>query len=94
VARERRRFRVWQRFMESTRFVFVDETATTTNKWLGNETGALCPLRALYSSCEAMPEARDNSACSGSPPRLSRLVDLPHDLGRFFEPGKVIVVLR
>jgi transposase len=31
VARERQRLRVWQRFMESTRFVFVDETATTTN---------------------------------------------------------------
>jgi hypothetical protein len=31
VARERQRFRVWQRFMESTRFVFVDETATTPN---------------------------------------------------------------
>jgi transposase len=31
VARERRRFRLWQRFMESTRFVFVDETGATTN---------------------------------------------------------------
>jgi transposase len=31
VARERRRFRGWQRFMDATRFVFVDETGTTTN---------------------------------------------------------------
>ncbi|MBQ0821926.1 IS630 family transposase [Microvirga sp. HBU67558] len=30
VARERQRWRVWQRYMDSTRFVFLDETGTTT----------------------------------------------------------------
>jgi transposase len=30
VARHRRRWRVWQRYMDSERFVFVDETAATT----------------------------------------------------------------
>ena len=30
MARERRRFRVWQRFMDSTCFVFVDETGIAT----------------------------------------------------------------
>jgi transposase len=31
VAGQRRRWRVWQRFMDPARFVFLDETATTTN---------------------------------------------------------------
>jgi transposase len=31
VARERRRWRSWQPFMDSARFVFLDETATATN---------------------------------------------------------------
>jgi transposase len=31
VAQERRRFRVWQRFMDASRFVFLDETGTATN---------------------------------------------------------------
>jgi len=30
VARHRRRFRVWQRFMDPARFVFLDETAAST----------------------------------------------------------------
>ena len=30
VAGQRRRWRVWQRFMEPARFVFLDETATAT----------------------------------------------------------------
>jgi hypothetical protein len=28
--RSRRRWRVWQRFMDPTRFVFLDETGTAT----------------------------------------------------------------
>jgi transposase len=31
IAGKRRRWRVWQRFMDPARFVFLDETATTTN---------------------------------------------------------------
>jgi hypothetical protein len=31
VARERRHWRVWQRFMDSASFVFLDETGTSTN---------------------------------------------------------------
>jgi transposase len=31
VARERRHWRVWQRFMDPARFVFLDETGTSTN---------------------------------------------------------------
>ena len=31
VAAERRRWRVWQRFMDGTAFVFLDETSATTN---------------------------------------------------------------
>jgi hypothetical protein len=31
VASQRRRWRVWQRFMDPSRFVFLDETATATN---------------------------------------------------------------
>jgi len=31
VATKRRRWRAWQRFMDSERFVFIDETATATN---------------------------------------------------------------
>jgi len=31
VAQERRRWRVWQRFMDPARFVFLDETGTATN---------------------------------------------------------------
>ncbi len=31
VAQERRCFRVWQRFMDASRFVFLDETGTATN---------------------------------------------------------------
>jgi transposase len=31
VAAKRRRWRVWQRFMDPTRFVFLDETGTATN---------------------------------------------------------------
>ncbi|MBM6583124.1 IS630 family transposase, partial [Microvirga sp. BT689] len=31
VAQERHRFRVWQRFMDASRFVFLDETGTATN---------------------------------------------------------------
>jgi hypothetical protein len=30
-AQERRRWRVWQRFMDASRFVFLDETGTATN---------------------------------------------------------------
>src|SRR6185369_17087178 len=30
VARHRRRWRVWQRYMDAERFVFIDETAATT----------------------------------------------------------------
>jgi hypothetical protein len=30
VAQERRRWRVWQRYMDPDRFVFLDETAATT----------------------------------------------------------------
>ena len=30
MARHRRRFRVWQRYMDGERFVFLDETGTTT----------------------------------------------------------------
>jgi transposase len=30
VARDRRRWRVWQRFMDASRFVFLDETAAST----------------------------------------------------------------
>src|SRR4051794_41890187 len=30
VARHRRRWRVWQRYMDADRFVFIDETAATT----------------------------------------------------------------
>src|SRR6185436_8287818 len=30
VARHRRRWRVWQRYMDGERFVFIDETAATT----------------------------------------------------------------
>jgi transposase len=30
VARKRQRWRVWQRYMDSTRFVFLDETGATT----------------------------------------------------------------
>jgi hypothetical protein len=30
VARHRTRWRVWQRFMDGTRFVFLDETAAST----------------------------------------------------------------
>jgi len=31
VARDRRRWRVWQRYMDGERFVFLDETSTSTN---------------------------------------------------------------
>jgi transposase len=31
VARKRRRWRVWQRYMDPARFVFLDETGTATN---------------------------------------------------------------
>ena len=31
VAAKRRRWRVWQRFMDPARFVFLDETGTATN---------------------------------------------------------------
>jgi transposase len=31
VARDRRRWRVWQRYMDPERFVFLDETSATTN---------------------------------------------------------------
>ena len=31
VAKERRRWRVWQRYMDPARFVFLDETSATTN---------------------------------------------------------------
>jgi transposase len=31
VAQDRRRWRVWQRFMDPSRFVFLDETGTATN---------------------------------------------------------------
>jgi transposase len=31
VAGQRRRWRVWQRFMDPSRFVFIDETGTATN---------------------------------------------------------------
>jgi hypothetical protein len=31
VAAERRRWRVWQRYMDPVRFVFLDETGATTN---------------------------------------------------------------
>jgi transposase len=31
VAKERRRWRVWQRYMDASRFVFLDETGTATN---------------------------------------------------------------
>lgn len=31
MARERRHWRVWQRFMDPARFVFLDETGTSTN---------------------------------------------------------------
>jgi DDE superfamily endonuclease len=31
VAGQRRRWRVWQRFMDTARFVFIDETGTATN---------------------------------------------------------------
>ena len=30
MSKERRRWRVWQRFMDASRFVFLDETGTTT----------------------------------------------------------------
>jgi hypothetical protein len=30
VARHRRRWRIWQRYMEADRFVFIDETSATT----------------------------------------------------------------
>jgi transposase len=31
VAKERRRWRIWQRYMDASRFVFLDETGTATN---------------------------------------------------------------
>jgi DDE superfamily endonuclease len=31
MARDRRRFRVWQRYMDPARFVFIDETGASTN---------------------------------------------------------------
>ena len=31
VARDRRRWQVWQRYMDPERFVFLDETSATTN---------------------------------------------------------------
>ena len=31
MARDRRRWRVWQRYMDPERFVFLDETSVTTN---------------------------------------------------------------
>ena len=31
VAHQRRRWRVWQRFMDASRFGFLDETGTATN---------------------------------------------------------------
>jgi hypothetical protein len=31
VAQDRRRWRVWQRYMDPTRFVFLDETGASTN---------------------------------------------------------------
>jgi hypothetical protein len=31
VARERRHWRVWQRYMDPARFVFLDETGASTN---------------------------------------------------------------
>jgi len=31
VVRERRHWRVWQRYMDPARFVFLDETGTSTN---------------------------------------------------------------
>jgi hypothetical protein len=35
VTQERRRFRVWQRFTDASRFVFLDETGTATNMTRG-----------------------------------------------------------
>ena len=39
VARDRRRWRVLQRYMDPERFVFLDETSATTNKRSQHRTG-------------------------------------------------------